>query len=170
MPSAANLTSIATASELRRHTRHFLKLHWPSRSPKQAAPRWEQMKPTHRKPSWRMGGCYAVVNYAGAVVYVGLALTPALKDGGRGGIERRLLRHVLKQGALSKGTLVPKRDAWTSPRCGGIEQILLLPFPKCSYLAAALEVFLIEKLGARLPMNKARVPKEMAEATEDLKL
>jgi hypothetical protein len=76
---------------------------------------------------------------------------------------RRLHRHVIRRGALTKGELLPKRTTWVEH--GGIGSIWVLLCPaEFSYLAAALEVFLIQELSGKLPVNKSRVRAEIADS------
>lgn len=145
-------------------TRRFMELHW-SELLEVAPPIWMRLDPNHVSAEAELGGCYAVFDLQERLVYVGLALAehdPAHPKR-KAGLLRRLFRHVIRRGALSKGSFEAKREAWNEN--GGIGEILILPFPaKYAYLAAGLEVFLIQALGRGLVMNKSRVRKELAAA------
>jgi hypothetical protein len=99
------------------------------------------------------------------LLYVGLALAERHpnKPTSRGGVIRRLYRHVIRRGALTKGEISPKRTTWVEH--GGIGSIWVLLFPaEFSYLTAGLEVFLIQELSGKLPVNKSRVRTELADS------
>jgi hypothetical protein len=127
------------------------------------SPSWLRLDPKNLSTELDEGGCYAVADPEQRLLYVGLALAERLpnKPASRGGVIRRLYRHVVRRGALTAGEIVPKRTAWMEH--GGIGSIWVLLFPaEFSYLAAGLEVFLIQQLSGKLPVNKSRVRAELA--------
>jgi hypothetical protein len=157
--------SVKTGTDLERFTKRFMAGHWNQDVLKAAAPEWIVLDPLNVTDEAEEGGCYAVFDLEGRLVYVGLALAehdPAHPKR-KAGLLRRLFRHVIRRGALAKGVLEVKREAWNEN--GGISRIMILPFPStCAYLAAGLEVYLIQELGSGLVMNKSRVRKELADA------
>jgi hypothetical protein len=160
-----SLTRERTRADLRRATRRFMSRHWDEILLKAPTPQWLKLNPQDVQEEAEEGGCYAVLDSRDRLIYVGLALAehdPAHPNR-KAGVLRRLFRHVIRRGALSKGLMDAKRAAWNEN--GGIGAILILPFPaRYTYLAAALEIYLIRELGRGLVMNKSRVRKELAAA------
>ena len=149
-------SSDATPDDLIALTRDFFERHWPAAPGR--SPVWLQLDPRDLSAGLDAGGCYAVADPNQRLLYVGLALAERQpsKPTARGGVIRRLYRHVVRRGALTKGQIVPKRTTWVEQ--GGIGSIWVLLFPAdFSYLAAGLEVFLIQALSGKLPVNKSRV-------------
>ena len=145
---------------LKAATRKFFSLHWSEKLPGDGTPQWVRLKAANVPDSVHQGGCYAILDKTGNVSYVGLGIAKSHKKGAPGGVLRRLYRHVIFRGALSKGELKPKPKR-AEP---GLSGILYVPFPKdTEYLAAALD--LIDKFGPELT-NKGRVRLELAEAVE----
>ena len=69
--------------------------------------------------------------------------------------DRAFTGTLIRRSALTTGEIAPKRTTWVEH--GGIGSIWVLLFPaEFSYLAAGLEVFLIQELGGKLPVNKSR--------------
>lgn len=151
----------ATSDDLVSLTRDFFGRHW---SPGLGQPpAWVLLDPKDLSADLDAGGCYAVADPCDRLLYVGLALAERRpnKPTARGGVIRRLYRHVIRRGALTKGEIVPKRPTWVEH--GGIGSIWVLLFPaEVAYLAAGLEVFLIQELSGKLPVNKSRVRAELA--------
>lgn len=159
---APSIRKSVSTQMLKASTRKFLGLHW-SEDLLGTIPQWVRLDETKVSESVRRGGCYAILDKIGNVSYVGLGIAKPLKEGAAGGVLGRLHRHVLVRGALSRGELKPKRDVWN-----GMSGILYIPFPKYEYLAAALEIYLIDKLGDALSINKSRVRRDLAKAVDTL--
>ena len=153
---------LVSTQALKAATRKFFNLHWSEKLSEDEAPRWVRLEPENMAESVHQGGCYAILDGAGNVSYVGLGIARSRKKGAPGGVLRRLYRHVIFRGALSKGELKPKPKR-EKP---GLSGILYVPFPnETEDLAAALEIYLIDRFGPRLT-NKSRVRRELAEAVE----
>ena len=109
--------------------------------------RWEQFL-SGSVPNYQHPGCYTVF-FDGGLRYVGLG---ASRGGGiytEHGISRRLMAHVI-QGDRARGPTWSKlRD-----RFAGATAIYTLGLPNASYLAAALETYLIRSLA---PLMNSRV-------------
>lgn len=153
----------ATSDDLVALTGAFFARHW-SASLGQP-PAWFRLDPTDVAADLDAGGCYAVADPNHRLLYVGLALAERRpnKPTARGGVIRRLYRHVVQRCALTKGEIAPKRAAWMEH--GGIGEIWVLSFPAAfAYVAAGLEVFLIQELSGKLPVNKSRVRAELADS------
>jgi hypothetical protein len=158
-------SSDATPDSLVALTGSFFERHWTAALGR--SPVWLQLDPEDLSPDLDAGGCYAVADPNQRLLYVGLALAERRpsKPAARGGVIRRLYRHVIRRGALTRGQIIPKRTAWNEH--GGIGSIWVLLFPaEFSYLAAGLEVFLIQELSGKLPINKSRVRTELAESID----
>jgi hypothetical protein len=154
----------ASPDDLAALTAVFFERHWPANLG--TTPTWSQLDPQDLS-TLDAGGCYAVADPDRRLLYVGPALAErsASRPTSRGGVLRRLYRHVVRRGALTKGEITPKREAWVEH--GGIGSIWVILFPaEFAYLAAGLEVFLIQALSGRLPVNKSRVRVEIADATD----
>lgn len=155
----------ATPDDLLSLTSAFFARHWSAGLGK--SPIWLRLDPKDLSTDLDAGGCYAVTAPGERLLYVGLALVErrANKPNSRGGVIRRLYRHVVRRGALTKGEIAPKRATWVEH--GGIGSIWVLLFPaEFAYLAAGLEVFLIQELSGKLPVNKSRVRAELAESID----
>lgn len=155
----------ATADDLLSLTSIFFARHWSADLGE--PPTWLRLDPSDLSADLDAGGCYAVTDPGECLLYVGLALAERRRDkpAARGGVIRRLYRHVIRRGALTKGEIVPRRTAWLEH--GGIGSIWVLLFPAdFAYLAAGLEVFLIQELSGKLPVNKSRVRAELAKSVD----
>src|SRR5687768_11255261 len=97
-----------SAQLLKAATRKFFSLHWSEKLPGDGTPRWVHLEAANLSESVHQGGCYAILHGAGNVSNVGLGIAKSHKKGAPGGVLRRLYRHVIFRGALSKGELKPK--------------------------------------------------------------
>lgn len=135
--------------ELEEYTAEFFQKHWVSDAGK--PPSWKIGWPWHGSvPYHDKGGVYALFSESGEVLYIGLGTS---KGGGlynEHGISRRLLSHVIqKDSDKGRGHYMPKKK-WND-----VKDIGAVGFPsEYSYLAAALEDFLIRKMSP--PRNSVR--------------
>ncbi len=134
------------------HTNTFFNLHWPEslNSPRpewKSDWNWQGSVPHHDKR-----GVYCLFDGAGDILYVGLG---ASVGGGKRvgfGISRRLLDHVITTDKTKgRGHYIPKK------RWADVGSLAAIGFPnEYSYLAPALEDYLIEKLSPPRNTSKAR--------------
>lgn len=151
---ASPIRTAVSTHMLRASTRKFFSLHW-SKDTECEIPRWTRLDQANIAESVNQGGCYAILDGSGNVSYIGLGIAKSLREGTAGGVLGRLYRHVLVRGSLSIGELKPKREMWRE-----MTGILYVPFRTQGYLAAALEIYLLDKFGAALHHNKSRIRRE----------
>ncbi|GMG88766.1 hypothetical protein [Biformimicrobium ophioploci] len=128
--------------ELIKYTAEFFERHWP-RDLELSPPVWDigwswsGSVPHHDK-----GGVYALFSANGDVLYVGLGISSGGGPYDQHGISRRLIAHVIATDkSKGRGHYVPQ-DKWQD-----VKDLGAVGFPaEYSYLAAALEDFLIRKL------------------------
>lgn len=102
---------------------------------------WSSSVPYHNK-----AGVYALFDESGRLLYIGLGASVRSVKYQEHGVSRRLLSHVIKKDPTKKRTYAPRKK-WAS-----VSGIGAIGFDYSdSYLAAALEVFLIRQL--KPPMN-----------------
>lgn len=100
-------------------------------------------------PNYELGGCYALFSESG-LQYVGLGASKGNVLYPEHGISRRLMAHVLKSDRPRGKQWSQLRESWSS-----VTSILTIGFSNdYSYMAAALETFLIRELD---PPRNARV-------------
>ncbi|WP_144439642.1 hypothetical protein [Halomonas chromatireducens] len=114
---------------------------------------WKGSVPHHDKR-----GVYALFDEAGKVIYVGLGASVGGGDRTGYGISRRLLAHVITTDKTrGRGHYVPQ-GKWSE-----VSSLAAIGFPnEYSYLAPALEDYLIERLAP--PRNSSKRRKANVEA------
>ncbi|WP_018984910.1 GIY-YIG nuclease family protein [Salinimonas chungwhensis] len=141
---------MSSIENLIEHTNNFFNLHWPE-SLNRPRPEWKSdwnwqgSVPHHDKR-----GVYCLFDGAGDILYLGIG---ASVGGGKRvgfGISRRLLAHVITTDKTKgRGHYIPKR------RWADVNSLAAIGFPnEYSYLALALEDYLIEKLSP--PRNRSK--------------
>lgn len=135
---------------LRTSTGRFFELHWPTKELGAEPPSWlGPYQFTGETPYPKAGGCYALFN-GSSLRYVGLG---ASRGGGayvEHGIARRLMSHVMRADKTKGRFVYMPRKGWEH-----ITAVYTIGFPlQASYLAPALEDFLIGELGP--PDNRAK--------------
>lgn len=132
-------------SDLQTKTAEFFQLHWPSGN--EEAPQWIKWDPflSAPGPNYDKVGCYAL--FAGPeVFYLGVGMAKG-KPGSRyenHGISARL-NHVMSADH-EKGSGYKLKEKWANL---GINGAYTLGFTKYTYLALALENFLITEMRPR---------------------
>ena len=128
--------------ELQKYTKEFFERHWFINSNIEP-PTWKIGWPWHGSvPYHDKGGVYALFSEEGEVLYIGLGTSSGGGPYDEHGISRRLIAHVIQTNKeKGRGHYVPQ-EKWKD-----VKDIGAVGFPgEYSYLAAALEDFLIRKL------------------------
>lgn len=138
-------------TELDRATDQFFSFHWNESNIGSSPPAWRTWDRRGSPDEAQMGGCYAIYEDS-KLLYIGLAVTEG-KNAARGrtyGLLNRLRRHVLKGSLDERGQYPPQtrlgKEHWANLDC-----IRLIGFPAGQrYLAAALEIYLIDRMGPKI--------------------
>lgn len=132
----------ATKENLVASTVQFFERHWGIES---AWPTWDfSWKWRGPVPNYRLGGVYALF-VGNDLLYVGLGASRGAGNYQDCGISRRLMAHVIRTTSDDSGGMwYTPRDHWLSL---GVDLVATIGFrSECSYLAPALEDYLIGKL------------------------
>ena len=137
---------MSNPQELEKLTKSFFEQYWNDDRTGHSPPKWSSWQLDGVPPEAQMAGCYAI--YAeDKLLYIGAAVTEGKnfqRLGKRYGLLRRLERHVLRKPSRGSTLYVPKENKlhWQGTTC-----IRLIGFTDDHrHLAAALEVFLINRL------------------------
>lgn len=132
-------------------TKQFFDLHWALDEPVPTWKgdwKWQGSVPYHDK-----GGVYALLDADGVVVYVGVGIS---RGGGLykdHGISRRLLAHVITTDSLKGQGFYKPQKQWSD-----VVEIIAIGFPsKYSYLALALEDYLIRELAPKRNISRKKI-------------
>lgn len=131
----------------------FFRRHWSSVS--LAKPKWKaDWNWQGSVPHHNMRGVYALFDESGSLVYLGLGASVGGGERIGYGLSRRLLAHVIATDKTKgRGYYVPQKK-WTE-----VHSIATIGFPnEYSYLALALEDYLIERLSPPRNTAKRRKP------------
>ena len=138
-------------ARLEQATAEFFRRHWHEETLSIQRPDWKNWDKflNGSVPNYDLGGCYSL--FSGLdLLYIGLG---ASKGGGiytDHGLSRRLMAHVIASDQRRGREWSKLREAWNS-----VTSIQTIGFPnEFSYLAAALETFLIRELN---PPRNSRV-------------
>lgn len=132
---------MTTFKEIQEETILFFDKHWPIKNRKEY-PTWNSDWNWQGSiPNYDKGGLYALFNNESQLVYVGLGISRGDGRYKESGISRRLLAHVITTNKeKGRGHYIPKNN-WPE-----VKFISTIGFnSEFTYLAAALEIYLIEK-------------------------
>jgi hypothetical protein len=139
---------MSNTQDLEKLTRSFFEQYWNDGHIGSPPPKWRSWHLDGVPSEAQMAGCYAI--YAeDALLYICVAVTEGKnyqRKGKRYGLLKRLERHVLRKHSRGSTLYVPmtkeNKSHWQ-----GITSIRLIGFPdEHRHLAAALEIFLINRL------------------------
>lgn len=132
---------MTTIKDIQKETNLFFEKHW-SQKITENYPKWKyNWKWEGSLPNYEKGGVYTLFNDDAQLVYVGLGISRGGGQYKECGLSRRLLSHVITTNKeKGRGYYVPQSN-WPE-----VKSIATIGFDKeYTYLAAALEIYLIEK-------------------------
>lgn len=134
---------------MKRETMRFFELHWNKEAHGKTYPEWKAWHFHKTIPNGDKGGCYAMIR-EGRVEYVGVGIGKSTKRYEGSGLGDRLkVYYRVDKEKNEKEGIKKVEDRYFKPRpeWEKITEIWTIGFPKTlEYLAAALEIFLIQRL------------------------
>jgi hypothetical protein len=143
-----------TFKNLKLETLEFFRLHWPA--DKEFPKDWADPIAFPLRPPLENNqhqGCYVLLS-GDVIRYIGVGLSRGSERYKNHGIGNRITHVIQIDKAASQ--LLGSRVYKTRERWNGITHISTIAFPEMSYMAAALEIFLISKLNPDLTFNLNR--------------